>query len=85
LIRPGAGDELGDACGEGVGVWASAFSGVFVAATTAAPAAGKALTKLRRAINVRFGFFMVILAAYNITGVRTTCGLGWLIPKRLRH
>src|SRR6185369_9293676 len=53
-----AGDGLGEGNGVGVGVCAKAFSGILVTASPAAPAAGSSLTKLRRSIDLRFGFFM---------------------------
>src|SRR6185436_4839864 len=54
-----AGDGLGEGNGVGAGVCAKAFSGILVTARPATPAAGSNLTKLRRSIDLRFGFFMV--------------------------
>jgi len=57
-MRIGVGDGLGDVTGVGVGVWAIAFKGILVTAMPAAPAAGSNLTKLRRLIDLSFGFFI---------------------------
>src|ERR1041385_1310934 len=65
VMRIGVGEGLGVGEGVGVAVCASAFSGAFETASAAAPAAGSALTKLRRLIDVRFDFFII--------GARASC------------
>ena len=60
IRKGGVGDGLGEGSGVGDGVCASALSGILVTASVAAPAAGSSLTKFRRLIDLRFGFFISI-------------------------
>jgi hypothetical protein len=79
----GDGDGLGEGKGVGVGVCAKAFSGILVTASPAAPAAGSSLTKLRRSIDLRFGFFMVSAWASCPLGTHAS-GVQWFQWHRLQ-
>ncbi len=59
-MRIGVGDGRGEGEATGVGVWANTLNGDLETARPAAPTAGSNFTKLRRLIDVRLCFFIVL-------------------------